>query len=103
MSETAIDALDTAEQRLRGTMHGGDPETILEALSAFVAALETVRGIGAWRPDPALKARLADLQVRLESDHTLSRLLGDLTRQRLDLLAGTSAADTVRVTYGRRG
>jgi len=103
MTDTAIDTLETAEQRLRGTMQGGDPEKILDAFTDFVTALETVRGIGAWRAEPALKERLQDLQTRLESDQTLARLLGDLTRQRLDLLANTSAAATVRVTYGRRG
>lgn len=103
MTDTAIETLETAEQRLRGTMQGGDPEKILDAFTTFVTALETVRGIGAWRSDPALKDRLQVLQARLESDQTLARLLGDLTRQRLDLLANTSAAATVRVTYGRRG
>lgn len=103
MSEALIDRLDAAEKRLRGTMQGGDPENIMDALTAFAAALDAVRGLGALRPDPALKARISDLKARLESDHTLSLLLGDLTRQRLDVLAGTTPGATARVTYGRRG
>lgn len=103
MSAALLETLSDAEKRLRGTMEGGDPETIMEALTAFAAALDAVRGTGAWRADEGLRQRIADLKTRIESDHLLSKLLGDLTRQRLDLLAGNTIGATARVTYSRRG
>lgn len=103
MSEAAIDRLDTAAQSLRRAMEAGDPQPLTDAMEIFAAALENVRGIGAWRADPVLKQRLRIILQRLESDQNLSRLLGDLVRQRLALLAGTTADATASVTYGRRG
>ncbi len=101
MSIAAIDRLDSAEQLLRKAMEAGDPDSMNDALTGFSAALDTVRGVGAWRADPVLKARLRAIVTRLESDQHLSRLMGDLVRQHLSLLAGTTA--DASVTYGRRG
>lgn len=98
MSETAIEQLSRTEQRLRAAMEGADPKQIEEALDAFVAALETVRGLGAWRADPALKERLTDLRQRMQSDQTLARLLADRAQRTLDAFG-----DTARNTYGPKG
>ncbi|HEX7853616.1 MAG TPA: hypothetical protein VF503_07975 [Sphingobium sp.] len=103
MSEAAIDHLNHAEQVLRGAMQAGDTQKIEEALTAFIAALETVRGIGAWRADPALKERLEDLQARMKSDQQLARLLADLAQQRLDQIAETTTRPVGRTTYTRKG
>ncbi|MCE7797352.1 hypothetical protein LWE61_12380 [Sphingobium sufflavum] len=103
MSEAAIDGLDIAAQSLRTAMEGGDPDRLTEATTAFGAALDSLRGIDAWRADPALKDRLRGIMARLESDRHLSRLLGDIVRQRLDLLAGATADVTGHITYGRKG
>jgi hypothetical protein len=83
-------------------MEEGEIDRITEAFTAFSAALDIVRGIDAWRTDDMLKQTLRDIMARLDSDQKLARLLGDLTRQRLDRLAGTTAAATAPVTYGRR-
>lgn len=103
MSETAIDSLDTAALGLRKAMEGSDPDTIDKAMSAFAAALETLRGVGAWHADPALKERLRLILTRLESDKRLALLLGDLVRQRLASLSGTMPDSTGSMTYGRQG
>ncbi|HEX7822564.1 MAG TPA: hypothetical protein VF463_18320 [Sphingobium sp.] len=103
MSEAAIDRLDTAAKSLRKAMEAGDPDRMTEAMTVFSAALDIVRGVGAWRADPILKARLRAIMTRLESDQHLSRLLGDHVRQRLSLLAGTTSDATAPVTYGRKG
>ncbi len=84
-------------------MEAGDADTINHAMTGFSAALDTVRGIGAWHADPVLKTQLRTILGRLDSDQHLSRLLGDLVRQRLSLLAGSTADATAPVTYGRRG
>ncbi|MFT3965857.1 MAG: hypothetical protein QM690_08255 [Sphingobium sp.] len=103
MSEAAIERLALTERTLRGAMEDGDPRKIEEALTAFIAALETVRGIGAWRPGDSLKNTLRDLRTRLDSDQRLARLLTDLTQQKLDLLAGTTPQAIAPTTYKRRG
>lgn len=103
MSEKAIDRLDSAAQALRTAMESGDPDPMNTAITAFAAALESVRGIGAWRADPVLKERLRAILARLQSDRHLARLLGDLVGQHLSLLAGTTSDATAPVTYGRKG
>lgn len=103
MSRAAIDRFDSAARSLRGAMEAGDADLIKEAMIAFGAALDIVRGIGAWHADDALKGDLRDIMAHLESDQTLARLLSDMTRQRLDALAGTTPGATAPVTYGRRG
>jgi hypothetical protein len=102
MSQAAIDKLDRAATDLRDAMEGGDTDRITHALNAFVPALETVRGIGAWHARDELKADVRALRARLESHHMLARLLGDLTTQRLDLLAGAAASPDAPLVYGRR-
>lgn len=103
MHEAVIDRLDTAAHILRQAMEDGDPDSMTEAMTAFAAALEPLRGIGAWHTDPALKTRLRAIMTRLESDRHLSFLLGDLVRQRLSLLAGSTLDATAPITYGRQG
>ncbi|MET0238633.1 MAG: hypothetical protein ABW184_01940 [Sphingobium sp.] len=101
MSERAIDALDVAAQRLRAAMEHGDADRIAGATQAFGAALETLRSVGAWRANPALREKVRGLMARLASDKTLALLMGDMTRQQLDVLAGATPAATAPVTYGR--
>jgi hypothetical protein len=99
MSEGAIERLDSAEKALRHAIEGADPKTIEEALASFAAALEPVRGLGAWHADPALKERLIDLRQRMQSDQTLSRLLADMAQLKLDGIGDATA----RNTYSRKG
>lgn len=102
MSEAALDTLDRVATDLRAAMESGDTGRIGDAVTAFGAALETVRGIGVWHVNDQFKARIAALRSRFESHHMLARLLGDLTTQRLDLLAGASASPAAALVYGRR-
>lgn len=103
MSDAAIDRLINAEQVLRGAMQDGETRAIEDALAAFMAALEAVRGLGAWHADPALKQKLQDLRAHMVSDQKLARLLADLSQQKLDLLAGTTPQAIAPTTYTRRG
>lgn len=104
MSDAAIERLTLTEQQMRGAMEPGDPRKIEEAMTAFVAALETVRAIGAWRPDDALKATLQNLRAHLESDQRLARVLADFNQQKLDVLANKATPQSIaRATYTRRG
>lgn len=101
MSQDALDTLDRAATDLRAAMESGDTDRVNEAVSSFVPALEAVRAIGVWHVNDGLKDRMRALRKRFESHHMLARLLGDLTTQRLDLLARASASPNVRLTYGR--
>lgn len=102
MSQAALDTLDRAATDLRDAMEGNDADSINSAVNAFVPALQAVRAIGAWHASDDLKNRVRSLRARLESHHMLARLLGDLTTQRLDLLAGASASPDAPLVYGRR-
>jgi hypothetical protein len=102
MSEAALDRLDRAATDLRDAMEGGAYDRITDALNAFAPALDAVRGIGAWHTRDDLKERVRALRARLENHHMLARLLGDLTTQRLDLLAGAAASPDAPLVYGRR-
>lgn len=102
MSQAALDMLDRAATHLRDAMESGDADGITSALNAFVPALDSVRATGAWHASDDLKDRIRSLRTRLESHHMLARLLGDLTTQRLDLLAGASASPDAALVYGRR-
>ena len=101
MSEAALDTLDRAATELRAAMESGDTGRITDAVTAFGPALETVRGISVWHVNDQFKARIAALRTRFESHHMLARLLGDLTTQRLDLLAGAAASPATALVYGR--
>ncbi|HTH26838.1 MAG TPA: hypothetical protein VL918_00015 [Sphingobium sp.] len=102
MSEAAIEGLDRAATDLRDAMEMGDADRIASALNAFVPAIEAVRGIGAVRASDALKDSVRALRTRLASHHMLARLLGDLTTQRLDLVAGAAASPDKPLVYRRR-
>lgn len=101
MSEAALDTLDRVATELRAAMESGDTGRISDAVAALGPALETVRGIGVWHVNDQFKAGIAALRTRFESHHMLARLLGDLTTQRLDLLAGASASPAAALVYGR--
>jgi hypothetical protein len=102
MSKAALDALDRAASALRAAMEASDADRINDAIAAFVPALEAVRAIGALHVTDETKQQIKVLRARLESDHMLARLLGDLTAQQLDLLAGTTPVAAAGRTYGRR-
>lgn len=102
MTVAALERLDAAATGLRDAMEAGDTDKIESAMSGFGAAVGALRAIGAWRTDPEIKEQLRRIMARLESHHILSRLLGDLTRQRLDLLAvRTTATAIAPATYRR--
>lgn len=101
MSQAALDRLDSAADALRAAMESGQADALGQALATFIPALEAVRATGAWRADSALKTRVRALRARLDSDRMLARLLGDLTAQRLDLLAGASTRPVAPLVYGR--
>jgi hypothetical protein len=102
MSEAALDTLDRVATELRAAMESGESDRITDAVTAFAPALEAVRGIGVWHVNDQFKARIAALRTRFESHHMLARLLGDLTTQRLDLLAGAAASPAAPLVYRRR-
>jgi hypothetical protein len=101
MSEAALHHFDIAADTLRTALEGGEADSINGAMAGFVAGLQGLQAVGAWRTSPDLKQKLAALLARLESDHRLARLLGDLTGQHLAPLAGTTPGAMAPTTYSR--
>jgi hypothetical protein len=81
MSLAIIDDLANATAQLRAAMQAADLSDIEQAMARFRTALDAVQSVGAWRTDPALKARVGQLLGELESSRTLALLMSDLTGQ----------------------
>lgn len=84
-------------------MQDGDARKIEDALVAFTAALEAVRGVGAWHATPETKDRIRAIIARINSDQKLARLLADIAQQKLDFLAGATPQAIAPNTYSRKG
>ncbi len=87
MTLALVDDLADATARLRKAMQESDLATIEAATMRFAASLEAIRGIDAWRADPAIKMRIRDLIGELESSRMMACLLADMTGQMHGALA----------------
>jgi hypothetical protein len=96
----ALDDLFEAFGGLRDVLDGSDAGAIEQASNRVSHAVASVRGIGAWRSDPATVARLTALLPLLDSARVRVNVLADYANQRLAMLAvrGSSHAP---LTYGR--
>lgn len=100
MSLALIDDLAKAAAQLYQAMQASDLGAIEGATAGFREALGAVQAVGAWRSDPALKARVGDLVGTLEASRMLACLLGDMTGQMHAAIA-SRAPDIPPSTYQR--
>ncbi|WP_420146329.1 hypothetical protein [Sphingobium sp.] len=96
----ALDELFNAFEELRDVLDGNDAAAIEAASHRIAMAAASVRAIGAWRSDPAVKDRLKDVMPLIDSARIRVKLLADHAQQRLSILAA-HGAQAAPLTYGR--
>lgn len=96
----ALDDLFCAFDDLRDVLDGFDAAAIDAASARVAQSAAAVRGIGAWRADPAVLERLSMLLPLLESARIRTNLLADHASQRLALLA-VHGAQSAPLVYRR--
>ncbi|HKY83012.1 MAG TPA: hypothetical protein VJM09_16265 [Sphingobium sp.] len=96
----ALDDLFSAFEELRAALDGTDAIAIEAAANRIDRAAASVRAIGAWRSDEAVKARLTALVPLLESARVRINVLADHAGQRLSILASHGSTQAP-LTYGR--
>lgn len=101
MSLALIEDFAAATAGLRLAMRNADLSDIEKAMMRFRTALDAVQAVGAWRSDPALKARVKQIMTELESSRTLACLLGDMAAQMHARVAAQNL-DIPQPLYGRR-
>jgi hypothetical protein len=101
MSLALIEDLGAATTGLKRAMQGSDLSDIEKAMARFRTSLEAVQAVGAWRSDPALKARVGELMKELESSRMLACLLGDMSGQ-LHAAIAAQHPDAPQPLYGPR-
>lgn len=100
MSIEALDHLHDAFIALR-TALDGDDVTAIEAASKRVGrAVDELKGVGAWRDEPAVRLRLSEIAPLMEATRVRTSMLADHNRQRLSMLAARGS-NTAPLTYGR--
>ncbi|BAK65979.1 hypothetical protein SLG_13040 [Sphingobium sp. SYK-6] len=81
MSLALIDDLSVAASQLRDAMQRADLGDIEKGLDGFRSSIEAVQANGAWRSEPQIKAKIAELMTELDASRGLALLLGDMAGQ----------------------
>jgi hypothetical protein len=102
MTEAALEAFGQAQAALDLALDGHDPRAIERACESFRAAIFDVRAVGAWRAQPDLARRAADMLGRVELAQQRVKNLTRETRERLAALESARGATGLRL-YTNRG
>lgn len=102
MSEAALDALAQAQTALDLALDGSDTRLIEQSCELFRAAIFDVRAVGAWRAQPELARKAADMLGRVELAQQRVKNLTRDTRERIAALDAARGELGLRI-YDRRG
>jgi hypothetical protein len=102
VSQTALDAFRGAQSALDLALDGTDTRAIEVACERFRAAIFDVRAVGAWRTDPGLARRAADMLGRVELAQQRVKNLTRDTRERIAALEAARGTMGLRL-YDRSG
>lgn len=99
-TRASVDALTEAFGALRAALDTRDAAAIMAASKAVRTACDDVRAQGAWRLDPAVRAKLEALVPMIEAARVRVNLASDDVRQRIAMLA-QHGVETAAATYTR--
>jgi hypothetical protein len=100
MSAAVLDSVYDAFAALRDALDGDDIARVDAATARVGRAVAEMRGVGAWRDEPEVRARLASLLPLMEAARIRTSVLADQTRQRIAMLAERGVVHAP-LTYGR--
>jgi hypothetical protein len=102
VSQAAVDAFAGAQAALDLALDGTDTRAIEAACERFRAAIFEVRAVGAWRADPQLARKAADMLGRVELAQQRVKNLTRDTRERIAALEASRGTLGLRL-YDRSG
>ena len=103
MMKSAPDVVLEAMENLSRALGGRDCGAIETAIEDVSAAVDGVRGIGAWRATPELRATLKKALAVAESVRMQANVMSDATDRQLEAIATLRPGHVAALAYDRKG
>lgn len=102
MSCASLHRLEACHHALIDALDAQDVDALESAIEDFRAALDDVRGRGAWYDDPGVLDSATRIHALSEAARIRVNFLTDLNQQRINALAAARGLEG-NMTYGRSG
>ncbi|MBB5686461.1 hypothetical protein [Sphingobium boeckii] len=103
MMKSAPEVVLESMEKLSRALGGRDCSAIETAVTEVAAAVDAVRGVGAWRATPELRATLKKALAVAESARMQANVMSDAADRQLEALAALRPGHVAALAYDRNG